>query len=118
MFNTHYKRERQAPEKGTGQVLVDRVGYVPAQKRIEDLMYAGQKLRDFRAQQFDYQDVKDDDGFTIDPTRSSSYDIADAFQDTQKLVIKASQTKPEDKPTTAQEKAVEAPKTTSKDVTE
>lgn len=103
-FNTTYNRQyKSPPEKNAGGSLIEKAGYVSAQKRIENLMLAGQRLSDYRKEQFDFEDGKiDEDAY--DPTRRKDFDMADAFQMSQNLnksirarteSLKASQTAPE-----------------------
>lgn len=78
-FSTQYERVRQAPEVNDGKTTVDRAGYISAQKRIENIMYAGQRLVQSRREMFDFEGDKFDPSFN-DPTRNPNYDMADAFQ--------------------------------------
>lgn len=90
-FATHYERERQAQEVNDGKTSVDRAGYISAQKRIENIMFAGQRLVQSRREMFDFEGNSFDPSFS-DPTRSPNYDMADAFQDnliTQERIAKA-----------------------------
>ncbi|QXP44171.1 MAG: hypothetical protein [Arizlama microvirus] len=98
-FQTPYTHQKTPPEVNSGECLVDLAGYIPAQKRIENLIMAGQRLRDYRAQQFDFPDGEIDEDYE-DPTR----DIRDLAEATQlsfqaearlKQSKKASQTVPE-----------------------
>jgi len=79
-FATQYNRKRQAPEDNDGKTSVDRAGYMPAQKRIENIMFAGQRLVQSRREMFDFEGDQFDPSFN-DPTRNKNYDMADAFQD-------------------------------------
>lgn len=76
-FATHYKRKRQAPESNSGKSNVERAGYIPTKKRIENLMLAGQRLVESRREEYDFPDGKIDENFS-DPTRSPNFDLADA----------------------------------------
>lgn len=90
-FATQYERKRQAPEVNDGKTSVDRAGYISAQKRIENIMFAGQRLVQSRREMFDFEGDKFDPSFS-DPTRNRNYDLADAFQDnliTQERLAKA-----------------------------
>jgi len=79
-FATQYVPNKIIPEKNSGKSFVENVGYISAEKRISNLMLAGQRLRDYRNDQFDFPDEKSiDDNFT-DPTRSKNFDMADATQ--------------------------------------
>lgn len=109
-FNTPYDRVRQPPEVNPGGSNVDRAGYISAHKRIENIMYAGQRLVQSRREMYDFEGDEIDEDFN-DPTRSKNYDMADAFQAdlaakeriakahrdklVQEASLKASQTAPE-----------------------
>lgn len=79
-FATHYKPNRCSPEINSGEIMVEKAGYIPAQKRIENLINAGQRLKEFRAEQFDFPDEKSIDHSFMDPTRRKNFDMADASQ--------------------------------------
>ena len=54
MFNTpHNYKKVSEPEKNSGISLTEKAGYIPAKKRIEDMIFAGQRLSDYRKSQFD-----------------------------------------------------------------
>ena len=55
-FATHYKPNKCTPESNSGEIKVETAGYIPAQKRIENLINAGQRLKEFRESQFDFPD--------------------------------------------------------------
>ena len=80
MFNTHYDRTHSTPEARSGRVLVETAGYMSAEKRITNLLLAGQRLDSARKEAYDFPDGQIDEKF-VDPTRASNYDIADAYQD-------------------------------------
>lgn len=79
MFNTKYKKIPHEFEKNSGELKTERAGYIPAQKRIENLMLAGQRLVSSRKEMYDFPDGKIDEDY-IDPTRKKDFDLADAFQ--------------------------------------
>lgn len=78
-FETSYNRTRQSPEQNSGQLIVDRAGYIPAKQRIEAMINAGARLIMSRREQFDFPDGQIDYNL-YDPTRSKNFDLADAFQ--------------------------------------
>lgn len=78
-FQTQYTHKSSPPEINSGKTLVERAGYISAQKRIENMILAGQRLVDYRKSQFDFEGDKIDLDFT-DPTRDPNFDMADAFQ--------------------------------------
>lgn len=88
----NYKKTSK-PEINSGERLVETAGYMSAQKRIENMILAGQRLVDYRKNHYDFQDGEIDENFT-DPTRSPGFDMADAFQIAEEANyrIKATQT--------------------------
>lgn len=64
-------------EPGGGDVVVETAGYISTERSIRELMEAGQRLVESRADYYDLVDGQDD-GRPIDPTRSGSFDLADA----------------------------------------
>ena len=55
----------------SGEKLVETAGYIPAQKRIENLMLAGQRLIMSRQAMYDSNGGEEfDDTIPIDPTRN------------------------------------------------
>ena len=84
IFQTHYNHARSAPEENHGPVLVERAGYIPAQQRIENLIFAGQRLINYRKEQFDFPGNEIDES-AYDPTRSKNFDLSDAFILSQQL---------------------------------
>lgn len=78
-FATQYNHQRSAPEKNDGKTDVDRAGYISAQKRIENIMFAGMRLVQSRREMYDFLGDELDTSFD-DPTRSKNWDLADAFQ--------------------------------------
>lgn len=80
-FKTHYTSEPYPGEVNSGEILVETAGYVSAEKRISNLMLAGQRLADYRKGLYDFDHNQELDESFSDPTRSKNYDLADAFQD-------------------------------------
>ena len=74
-FNTPYRRTSSPPEQNSGEVLVDRLGYASAEKRITSMMLAGQRLVESRRAEYDFTDDKID--FNADPTRRKDIDMVD-----------------------------------------
>lgn len=60
-----------------GEILIDPSGYIPAKKRIENLIRAGEQLVEARKEFYDYGSDQEDDGYWIDPLRHPSIDMAD-----------------------------------------
>lgn len=75
-FNNPYERVKTPPERNNGERLVEIAGYIPAVKRIENIINAGQRLVTARTEQYDFPDGKDDG--SIDPTRRLDFDMAEA----------------------------------------
>ena len=78
-FQTQYTHKSSPPEINSGKSLVERAGYISAQKRIENMILAGQRLVDYRKSQFDFEGDKIDFDFD-DPTRNPNFDMDDASQ--------------------------------------
>lgn len=74
-FNTPYRRVSSPAEQNSGEVLVDRLGYASAEKRITSMMLAGQRLVESRRTEYDFNDDKID--FNADPTRRKDIDMVD-----------------------------------------
>lgn len=79
VFQTHYTHKSDPPEVNSGISPVEKNGYISAQKRIENLILAGQRLIESRKQQFDFIGNEIDEDF-YDPTRDPNFDMADASQ--------------------------------------
>lgn len=77
IFYTEYIRPKSDAEINSGEKKVETAGYIPAEIQIEDMIMAGQRLNQARAERFDFPDGRDDDLF-MDPTRSPNFDLADA----------------------------------------
>ena len=90
--------------------IVEKSGYIPAKKRIENIMIAGQRLIASRNQLYDDPSGEDED-IPIDRTRNPGYDMADASQDMMSVNerLKASQKAAEDA-ARSKEKAQKEPK--------
>ena len=65
-FNTHFIRERSAPEVNQGETLVEKAGYISAQERIENMILAGQRLVDYRRARHDFEGDEDLDEYFED----------------------------------------------------
>lgn len=80
-FQTHYTRTiRSAPERNSGQTLVEKAGYISARERIENMILAGQRLVDSRRARHDFAEGEPLDESFTDPTRARNFDLADATQ--------------------------------------
>lgn len=79
-FETPYSRNPTAPEQNNGPVIVETAGYVSAKKRIETIMLAGQRLKDWRENMFDFNSDQEIDWSVEVPTRRKGFDMAEASQ--------------------------------------
>lgn len=83
LFRTHYNGNQfeKKYERVDDTRLTESAGYISAKQRIENLIFAGQRLIQARAEQYDlsgeYTD-EDEDNIRIDPTRRKDFDLADA----------------------------------------
>ena len=76
---TNYKRPERRKEVGGGPRIVEASGYIPTKIQVENMLLAGQRLNEYRKEQYDFSDgdsVPDD--VVPDPTRDSRFDLADA----------------------------------------
>ena len=91
MFQTQYNRAKHArnPEVNSGEILVETAGYVSTEKRINNMILAGQRLVESRRTQYDLEGDYDSEDIDLDPTRDPGYDLADATQDMLGLEQKA-----------------------------
>lgn len=80
LFNTKYNYVKHSkPEVNSGKTLVEKAGYLSAQKRIENMILAGQRLVDYRKAQYDFPEGEIKEDFE-DPTRAKNFDLAEATQ--------------------------------------
>lgn len=83
LFRTHYNGDQFEKKYETvdDTRITESAGYISAKQRIENLIFAGQRLAQHRAEQYDltgeYSD-EDEDNISIDPTRRKDFDLADA----------------------------------------
>jgi hypothetical protein len=78
-FQTRYNRAIKVYERVDNTRLIETQGYISAQKRIENLINAGQRLLIAREEMYDFPDGEIDEE-AWDPTRSKNYDLADGTQ--------------------------------------
>lgn len=74
---THYDRPPKEFEEVSDELLVERAGYVPAKVQIENMIYAGIRLRDFREDEFDGETDEEAEA-NYDPSRDPNFDWTDA----------------------------------------
>lgn len=89
----HYKRPKKKPEINSGEIIVEKAGYIPAKQQIMNLINAGKRLLDYRREQYDFSDPKEVDNEFEDPTRKGSFDLADASQITRSIEERAAMEK-------------------------
>lgn len=101
-FQTPYKRlaARIDEDLDYKTSLVERAGYVPANRLISSMIEAGRMLNRYRSEQYDFpSDVDVDESFS-DPTRTQGYDPAEGTQallDLQQRVLNNAPGKKEEK---------------------
>lgn len=78
VFYSPYIRPDANYEINSGEEIVEKAGYVPANVLIENMIYAGNRLDFARSEYYDFADAETVDQDFIDPTRSKGFDIADA----------------------------------------
>lgn len=80
-FNNKFNRiGKSSPEINSGEEKVSCVGFIPRARQIETLIQAGKRLEIMRGKYDVTQDKFDIDEIDIDPTRSKSFDLADASE--------------------------------------
>lgn len=90
-FFTQYSRPKPTPEINSGEIIVEKSGYISAQKQIEALIDAGERLNASRLELYDYPDgLPDGDDGQITVTRNANFDMADASQIQLHLAAKGS----------------------------
>lgn len=82
---TKYNRPPYKGEINNGKSLVEVAGYISSNKRIEMIMAAGERLIEYRKEQFDYEpDFKGEE--ELDPTRNPGFDMADAHEASEQVM--------------------------------
>ena len=77
-FFTKFDRPEPVKEVNSGELLVEVAGYVPAKKQIENLLFAGKRLDEFRRHEYEFQDGEEIPPGYIDRTRTPNFDVVDA----------------------------------------
>lgn len=78
--STNYRRFPKVIPELDKTRITESAGYITAKQRIENMILAGQRLVDYRKEQFDFQPDEEIDPDFTDPTRSKNFDMADATQ--------------------------------------
>lgn len=77
-FQNPWQMYEYEGEYNNGKSVTETAGYISAKDQIENLIIAGERLANFRSDQYDFgpdEDVPDD---FEDPTRRPNFDLADA----------------------------------------
>lgn len=77
---TCYDRPEDSFEVNVGPSKVEKVGYVPPNILIENMIYAGMRLNAARTEAYDAETAAEAAEMPIDPTRNPGFDMADASQ--------------------------------------
>lgn len=80
MFISKYKNFKPQTEAMKPDTIVDPAGYVSPKKRIENLIRAGERLDQFRRENYDLGYEDEDDGTWEDPMRQPGLDLADVHR--------------------------------------
>ena len=76
---TNYVRPDRRKEVGGGPRIVEASGYIPTKVQVENMLIAGQRLNEYRREQYDFSgDEEIPDDVKPDPTRNPEFDLADA----------------------------------------
>lgn len=78
-FDQFVNRPPADEEINSGEEIVEKAGYIPAEIQIMEMINAGERLGEFRKEKYDYESLDDDDGM-MDPTRRKDFDLAEASQ--------------------------------------
>lgn len=74
-----FDKNRPTPEVIEKETIVEQSGYEPADRKIMNMIFAGQRLKEARKEMYDYEG-DDDIDLPIDPTRKPGLDLAEASQ--------------------------------------
>lgn len=74
-----FEKNRPTPEVIEKETIVEQSGYEPADRKIMNMIFAGQRLKESRREMYDYDGDEDID-LPIDPTRKPGLDLAEASQ--------------------------------------
>lgn len=79
-FTAYENRPVLTGEYNDGVSKVQPYGYIPTRVQVQRMLEAGVRLSEFRKGLFDFDDDTPDDEIEVDPTRSPSFDLADASE--------------------------------------
>lgn len=94
---TKFDRPENVKEENSGEIKVEKAGYIKPKIQIENMIEAGTRLNESRKEQFDFPPGEEIDESYFDKTRSPNYDLADATEDLRDLTEKAEDFKAEKK---------------------
>lgn len=81
IFQTPFIKNERVGEVNSGEIMVERSGYVPAREQVESFIDSGKRLQDFRKGRYDMEPgYKGDPEEVYDYTRDPNFDMADATQ--------------------------------------
>ena len=75
-----FDKNKAIPEVIDKETIVEQTGYEPADRKIMNMIYAGQRLKEARKEMYDFDGENDDYDTPIDPTRKLGLDLAEASQ--------------------------------------
>lgn len=78
-FDQFVNRPPADEEFNSGEEIVEKAGYIPAEIQIMEMINAGERLGEARRERYDYGEGDEDDGM-MDPTRIPGVDMADLSQ--------------------------------------
>jgi len=108
----YYNRTERPParaEEFIAPEIVEKHGYIPLKKRVEDMMLAGKRLMDYRAGMYDQSEKEayENPDFRPDVTREKGFDFADASAIKNMVEEKLGQYRAEKEASEAKKKASE-----------
>ena len=75
-------------EENSGEVIVETAGYVDSKTKIENMIFAGQRLEQSRDEYYDFNQENQFDEqieYDINPTRRPGFDMAEASEYQERL---------------------------------
>lgn len=95
MFNTNYVKIPVRKETGGRESKVEKAGYIPLKRKIQDMTNAGQRLNDSRSQNYDTFENID---LYPNPLRAKEVDFTDIQAVNNMLIVKYNMSKERKKP--------------------
>lgn len=75
-----FELNKPNPEVIDKETIVEQSGYEPADRKIMNMIFAGQRLKEARKELYDFDGENDDYDSPVDPTRRPGLDLAEASQ--------------------------------------